>query len=49
MLDKEEIEKELALLQQQMALAVDDGDVTFAHELEQQIDELQQTLIRLQA
>jgi hypothetical protein len=46
---KEEMEKELAQLQQQMMLAVDEGDVTLAHELEKSIDELQNRLIRLQA
>jgi hypothetical protein len=46
---KEEIEKELKELQQQMALAVEEGDVTLAYELEKSIDELQNKLIRLSA
>jgi hypothetical protein len=46
---KEEIEKELAELQQQMMLAVEEGDVTLAYDLEKKIDELQNRLIRLQA
>jgi hypothetical protein len=46
---KEEIEKELKELQQQMALAVEEGDVMLAYELEKSIDELQNKLIRLSA
>lgn len=48
-MNKEQIEKELADLQGQMALAVKEGDVMLAYDLEKQIDELQNTLLRLQA
>lgn len=46
---KEEMAIKLADLQMQMALAVEEGDVMLAYDLEKQIDELQQTLIRLSA
>lgn len=46
---KEEIQNELTQLQRQMALAVEEGDVTLAYDLEKRIDELQQALLRLQA
>ncbi|NOS92484.1 MAG: hypothetical protein HOP30_11215 [Cyclobacteriaceae bacterium] len=45
----EELKQEIIGLQDEMALAIDNGDVTHAYDLEKKIDELQKQLIRLQA
>lgn len=46
---EEEMKIELANLQAQMALAIEEGDVALAYEIETEIDELQNKIIRLQS
>ncbi len=42
-----ELELEIKALQDEMSLAIDNGDVLRAYELEKEIDELQRTYTRL--
>lgn len=43
----DELAKEIKALQDELSLAVDNGDVVRAYELEQEIDELQKMYTRL--